>query len=147
MVSGTVEETASLLNKGLLIAANRHAHRSEAAPAMMVTACVPKAYLPRGLGQNTVYFSSVLHCGICCYDPTGTIALAFNRHWHCVELRQVCSRLTWLLCSLQTMPPRRKGDREEDEGLCSICMDRPLEAQISGCDHQVLLPSDLPPLL
>ena len=37
------------------------------------------------------------------------------------------------------MPSRRKGDREEDEGLCSICMDRTLEAQISGCDHQVLL--------
>ena len=38
---------------------------------------------------------------------------------------------------MQTMPSRRKGEGEEDEGLCSICMDRPLEAQISGCDHQV----------
>ncbi|KAA6426932.1 MAG: hypothetical protein FRX49_03256, partial [Trebouxia sp. A1-2] len=28
------------------------------------------------------------------------------------------------------------GDNDEDEGLCSICMDRPLEAQIAGCDHQ-----------
>ncbi len=41
------------------------------------------------------------------------------------------------LLLLQTMTLRRKGDGDEDEGLCSICMDRPLEAQISGCDHQV----------
>ncbi|KAL3152402.1 hypothetical protein ABBQ32_001454 [Trebouxia sp. C0010 RCD-2024] len=39
----------------------------------------------------------------------------------------------------KTMPPGRSGEREEDEGLCSICMDRPLEAQISGCDHQICL--------
>lgn len=39
----------------------------------------------------------------------------------------------------KTMPARRKGEGEEDEGLCSICMDRPLEAQISGCDHQMCL--------
>ena len=43
------------------------------------------------------------------------------------------------------MPLRRKGEREEDEGLCSICMDRPLEAQISGCDHQVYLHSAFSP--
>ncbi|KAL0026010.1 hypothetical protein WJX79_000976 [Trebouxia sp. C0005] len=39
----------------------------------------------------------------------------------------------------KTMPSRRKGDNDEDEGLCSICMDRPLEAQIAGCDHQMCL--------
>lgn len=30
-----------------------------------------------------------------------------------------------------------KDAAEEDEGLCSICMDRPLEAQIAGCEHEV----------
>ncbi|DBB10598.1 TPA: hypothetical protein ACH3X3_007111 [Trebouxia sp. C0006] len=39
----------------------------------------------------------------------------------------------------KTMPSRRRGDNDEDEGLCSICMDRPLEAQIAGCDHQMCL--------
>ena len=32
---------------------------------------------------------------------------------------------------------RHKALSDEEEGLCSICMDRPLEAQIAGCEHQV----------
>ena len=42
-----------------------------------------------------------------------------------------------VLLVIQTLPSQRRGEGDEDEGLCSICMDRPLEAQISGCDHQV----------
>ena len=122
---------------------SRPACRSEA--DVVGTACALKAYMPRGF---LVY--CIRH--LCCIVAVAAIIrliqfLLPSSDTSIVSVYVRCSWLTWLLCPLQTMPPRRKGEHEEDEGLCSICMDRPLEAQISGCDHQVRLPSDPHPLL
>ena len=119
---------------------SRHACRSEA--AVVATACALKAYMPRG-------FLVYCICHLCCIMAVAAMIplIQFLLPSSDTSIVSVYVRCSRLLCPLQTMPPRRKGEHEEDEGLCSICMDRPLEAQISGCDHQVRLPSDPHPLL
>lgn len=66
-----------------------------------------------------------------------TFLFMTNRPFMAVCLAD-CSQLTRASCWLQQDAVlRRNALSDEDEGLCSICMDRPLEAQIAGCEHQV----------